>query len=200
MASETDLLNDALGQAGLPSITSLSAPNEPNAQWCRTFYPETRRGFLRAYRPNFSHARAQLQANATPPPFEFTTAWDLPANYLMLITYNGGATTAANMDPDWRGVPVSWKIEGGQILSNDPVALIKYVKDQPNTLLWDPLCCQVVAAILSSKLIAAVWKDITKSQAKMKEAMELWLPMATAADGQSNSTEPFVVDDLTHGR
>lgn len=199
MASETDLLNDALGQAGLPAIVSLTS-NEPNAAWCRTFYPSLRQAFLRAYRPSCARKRATLQQNATLPAFEFAYAYDLPPDYLMLIAYNGGAPTVANLDPDFQGVPAGWVIEAGQILTNDGEAFIRYIRDVPNPALWDSLFYQVLAATLSSKLISAVWKDITKSQMKLKEAMDLWMPPAMAADGQGDSLIPFIVDDLTHGR
>ena len=199
MASETDVLNDALGQSGLPAITSLSA-NEPNAAWCRTFYPELRRSFFRAYRPNCSRKRATLQQNATPPEFGYAFAYDLPNNYLMLLEYNGDAPDLSSIDPLWQGIPPSWKVEGNQILTNDSVVVIRYIADIDNPALWDPLFSQVISALLSSKLIAAVWKDLAKSQAKLKEALEVWLPPAMAADGQSDSAAPFIVDDLTHGR
>ena len=48
MASEVDLCNNALGQLGEDSITSLD-DNSKKARLCKRFYPDARDTVLRAY-------------------------------------------------------------------------------------------------------------------------------------------------------
>lgn len=201
MASETDLLNDALGQAGCTPIGSID-DNTVNAQWCKRLYPQLRKGLLRQHHWNFAEARAQLTADSVAPLFEFVNAFTLPVDCLKLKEYNGNAMTVVVTleDPAFVWVGGYFKIEGRKILSNDAQAFIVYVKDVANPDLWDALFYQTMAAWLASKLAMAIKHDSAKSGALMQQAVGNYLPLTLAVDGQEGTVVPYQVNDLTWGR
>lgn len=200
MPSETDCLNDALGQTGNKPITGID-DGSPNANWCKVFYPTLRQGLLRSHHWNFAEARQQLAKSATVPTFEFSFAYDLPTDCLKIKEYNGVGINFWTSDPWYWTKPMGfYKIEGRQLLTNDDPVLLVFVKDVINPTIWDPLFYQVVATMLASKLAAAINKDTGMASMKMKEALGLMLPLAMATDGQEGTITPYQSDDLTWGR
>src|SRR3990167_5668634 len=176
MPSQTDLLNDALGQIGAARITAID-DGSINANHCQTFYPALRRGLLRSHHWNFAEARVQLAQDAVGPVFEYTFSYTLPADL-------------------WR----MFKVEGRKLLSNDGEVKIVYVQDVTDPNLWDAIFYQTIAAWLASKLASAISKDAKLSQALLIEATRVLLPLALAVDGQESLVTPFIVDDLMWGR
>lgn len=197
--SETDLLNDALGQIGAGSISAINE-DSPNARWCRVYYDKLRQQCLRSHHWNFAEARAELAQDAIAPEFGWTYAYTLPSDYLKLKQFNG-TDWATYFDPSY---PIrweeAWKIEGDKIMTNAGRVFIVYVKDVTNPALWDPLFYDYVALRLASKLAMAVGKDSAKASALLEMAMGLSLPLAAAVDGQEGSIQPYRSDDLTWGR
>jgi hypothetical protein len=109
MPSETDLLNDALGQIGASRITSID-DGSVNANHCQTFYPALRDGMIRAHHWNFAIVRVELAQDATPPAAGWSYSYTLPADCLKVIEYNGGSLAITN--PDLPRVLALFKIEG----------------------------------------------------------------------------------------
>lgn len=202
MADETDLLNDALGQFGATTITSIS-DGSINANHCLRFYPSLRRALLRAHHWNFALKWVQLAQDVTPPTAGFAYAYTLPADCLKVVNYGGTAPTTsaiALVYPD-SGIRVitRYKIEGRKLVSNDGTVYIQYLRDVTNPDEWDGLFYQLVATWLASKLCMAIAKDAKLSFALFQQAQAM-LMTATAVDGQEGSIEPYVVDDLLWGR
>ena len=201
MASQTDLLNDALGQIGASSIVSID-DGSINANYCMRFYPALRDGYLRAHHWNFALTRVVLSADATSPVTEYAYAYTLPADCLKVVNYAGGlpvtpATTYV-YDPAIH-YEIRYKIEGRKLLSNDGVVAIQYVRRVTNPDEWDPLFYQAMSGFLASKLASAIPKDLKKSQLLYQQAQQM-LGEALAVDGQEGSIEAYVVDDFTWGR
>jgi hypothetical protein len=202
MASETDCLNDALGQIGAASISAID-DGSTNANFCLRFYAPLRDGLLRSHHWNFAIKRVELALDVVAPVTQYAYAYTLPADNLKVIDY-AGANPTSLVAPYvlWPGVryqPI-YKIESGKLLSNDGQAWITYLRRVENPDEWDALFYQVVATQLASKLAAAIPKDMKKAEALLSQAVNILLPLALASDGQEGSTEPFVVDDLTWGR
>jgi len=197
MPSQTDLLNDALGQIGAARITAID-DGSINANHCQTFYPALRRGLLRSHHWNFAEARVQLAQDAVGPVFEYTFSYTLPADLLKMKEYNG-----INLDTSTVELTYLWrmfKVEGRKLLSNDGEVKIVYVQDVTDPNLWDAIFYQTIAAWLASKLASAISKDAKLSQALLIEATRVLLPLALAVDGQESLVTPFIVDDLMWGR
>lgn len=199
MPSETDCLNDALGQIGAARITAID-DGSINANHCQTFYPPLRDSLLRGFKWNFNLTRATLAQDATPPEFEYNYSYTLPSDCLRVWEYVGTHQTASVMVPAPGLYAPTFKIEGRHLLSNHAEAAILYGARITNPDLWDALFYQVVCTWLASKLASAITKDEKKAQLKLQEASEVLLPLALAADGQEGSVEPQIVDDLIWGR
>src|SRR5678815_4151852 len=137
MASETDFLNNALGQAGCDRITGIDDQNVA-AGWCRTFYPTLRRGTQRMGNWKFCGARIELQQDASAPAFGMVYAFTLPASLLKIRTYNGvRLNLLLSDDPTfWQSEAGTWRIEGRKLYANDSVVFLEYVQDVTNPDLW----------------------------------------------------------------
>jgi len=197
--SETDLLNDALGQIGAPRIGAIS-DGSINANFCLTFYPALRDSLLRMHHWNFATGRAHLSASVTPPLFEFSLAYPLPSDFLKMREYNGAPINPTGLTL-WEGQWAQrYTIEGQELLTNDTDVYIVYTKRVTDPNIWDALFYQVCAGWLASKLANAIPKDAKKSAELLRGAMGLMLPAALAADGQEGTVLPFVSDSLTRGR
>lgn len=202
MASETDLLNDALSQFGGAAITNIS-DGSINANHCLRLYPPLRDALLRLHHWNFAMTWVQLAQDVTPPVAQWAYAYTLPSDCLKVVNYGGSATAVSSLAliyPD-SGIRVvtRYKIEGRKLVSNDGTVYIQYLRRITNVDEWDPLFYQAVAAWLASKLCSAIAKDGKLSMSLMSTAQHL-LMLATSVDGQEGSIEPYVVDDLLWGR
>lgn len=198
MPSETDLLNDSLGQIGAARITAID-DGSVNANHCQTFYPALRDSRLRSHHWKFSKTRVELAQDATPPLFEFAFAYTLPANSLKIIEYNGANLDTSNLSLFEAAALFRFKIEGRKLLTNDGVVKIVYLARVTDPNVWDGLFYQGLTAELASKLASAIAKDDKKSLALLQKAEHLF-SIAMAVDGQEGSVEPFRVDNLLWGR
>lgn len=199
MPSETDFLNDALGQIGSGRITSID-DGSVAANYCRTFWPALRRALLRGHTWNFAEARAALAQDATGPAFEYAYGYALPTLLLKIKVYNGASLSASSSVTDGWWITPWYKVEGRTLLTNDATVQIVYVQDVLDPNLWDALFYQGAAAHLAAKLASAIAKDTRLAQSKLQEATALWMPLAVAVDGQENPEPPYQVNDLLWGR
>lgn len=204
MPSETDLLNDALGQIGASPISAID-DGTANANCCQQFYPALRDGLIRSFRWNFSLVRVALNQDVTPPVFEFAYSYTLPSDCLRLWEYNGTNTFTGVMNQDNLNLFLSaqgsrYKVEGKKILTNDASVKILYGARVTNPDLWDATFYQVVATWLAGKLALAIAKDEKKAQALIALASGELLTLALSADGQESSIDPLVTDDIIWGR
>ena len=200
MPSETDLLNDALGQIGAARVTAID-DGSTNANHCLTFYPPLRDGLLRGHHWNFIVTRVQLALDVLAPVSGYAYSYALPSDCLKVIDYGGTLPVSAGVVTlDQRyGVVEHYKIEGRKLLSNDGQAFITYLRRETNPDVWDAMFYQAMTAFLASKLASAITKDSKKSMALWQQG-ETMLSQAMAVDGQENSIEPYIVDDLLWGR
>lgn len=201
MATETDLLNDALSQIGEVSIGSIN-DGTVNANYCLALYPALLDSILRSHHWNFALTRVALSPDVTAPVYEYAYAYTLPSDCLKLVAYAGGNTSTPTL---WlydgiRVHPLPFKVEGRKLYSNEGLVYIQYIARKSNPSDWDALFYQVVATWLASKLAMAITKDARKSNALLQQAVTVLLPMAVAVDGQEGSVEPFQTDDLLWGR
>ena len=201
MAGEVDLCNDALGQVGADSITSLDDENN-RARRCKTFYAPVRDAALISADWNFAIARAELQQETTAPVFEYNYSYTLPADCLRVIRY-----AASNLVLGSQNVPETisaelglwvdqhYRVEGRSLVCNDGQVWIEYLKQETNVGIWHPLFYQAVARMLASKLAASLWKDANASRALADEATQLLIE-AAGSDGTEGTALQMWVPDL----
>lgn len=206
MPSEADLLNSSLALIGAKPITGIDEGTQ-NANWCKTLYPPLRRAVLSLHHWNFAEDRLKLSQGPTPA-FGFAYSYPLPDYVLKIKEFYGANPTNAG-DP----VAISWasdlrvsamatfyKVEQRNVLTNYGEAFIIFIRDIDNPTLWSPLFYQILSVWLSGYLAGAISKDTQKAVAKIREAVDLLLPLGAAVDGQEGSIVPPNIDDLTWGR
>lgn len=202
MPSETDLLNDALGQIGATPVNAID-DGSVNANHCQRFYPALRDGLLRTADWNFASQRVELAQEATAPVFEFAYSYALPGDYLRVREYYGGSPSSGDGTDlallEARRL-LKWKVEGKKILTNDGEVFIRYTARITNPDIWDPIFYQCVSAWLASKLANAITKDHKKATALLQQAVDILLPLAAAVDGQEGSVDRLESVELIEER
>jgi hypothetical protein len=202
-SSETDLLNDALGQAGgCARITSID-DGSVNANHCLAYYPALRDAMLRAHFWNFALKWVELAQNTPAPTIGYAFAYQLPGDFLRVKDYAGENPASGGTLSLWpyygTGYTPNYKIEGRTLRTNDGQAFLQYIRRVTNVAEFDPMFYQAVATTLASKLASAIPKDHKKSLSLAQQG-EALLMMAMTIDGQEGSVEPIIVDDLIRGR
>jgi len=156
--TETDVANMALSRLGEKRISAISE-NSPSAISCRTHYEAVRDSLLRAHPWNFAAARASLSATDTPA-FKWAYAYTLPADFLRLSTFNGIEAAMATAD---------YRIEGGELLTDEETAKITYVRQVTDPTQFDSLFVEVIVFRLAS----AIAMDVTSEPSKRDEMEQL---------------------------
>ncbi len=193
MASETDLLNDALGQIGVSPITAID-DGSINANYCKRFYPALRDALTRSHHWNWALKRIELAQDAIAPLFGYAYSYTLPSDCLKVVEFNG-----ANTDTTTLPLNIFFKIEGRNLLTNDGTVKIGYLSRVTDPNVWDGLFYQAMGTWLASKLASAITKDTSKSIDLLGEAQSLFAE-ATAVDGQEGTVSVIKSDALTWGR
>lgn len=83
-ATETELVNMALGQIGVPPMTALSTDQTKEAEAARAVYAHTRDTTLSAHPWNFAGYRVALVASANAPEGQWGFRYTYPTNALMI--------------------------------------------------------------------------------------------------------------------
>jgi hypothetical protein len=158
MASEVEICNRALQKLGAHRIVSLTE-NSVNARACNVAYVPCRDALLRSHPWSFAISTASLAADATPPDFGPANAFQLPSDFIRLLS--DYAEWVLNSDDHI--------IQGQKIFSNDDDPLeIRYVSRVTDPNLMDPLFREC----LSAKLALELCEELTQSNAKKESAKE----------------------------
>ena len=172
-ATFVSISNRALTLLGAQPITSLEDDTK-EARAANRMYLQSRDQVLRGHPWNFAMKRAALAANTTAPVFEYTNAYDWPADCLRIVEVD---TTE------------KWIIEGRQIVTDDGAPLnIVYVSQVTDPTKFDALFVETYAL----RLAADIAYDITASQTVMSNMEELYarkLPEARLIDAQEAQPE-----------
>jgi hypothetical protein len=203
ITTETQLLNDALAQAGGCTRITAIDDGSVNANHCLTFYGPLRDALLRAHFWNFALVWEELAQDLTVPAIGFAYSYTLPGRFLRVHEYAGAnPVSSAPLVIVSADMPMQayYKIEGRTLRSNDGRAFLHFIQRLTNAAEWDPLFYQVLATWLGAKLALAIRKDEKASLLLMKQVNDILLPLALAVDGQEGSIEPYRVDDLLWGR
>ena len=152
MASQTDICNIALQKLGAGKISNLSEDSRI-ARACNIAYTHCVEAELRAHPWRFAIQRASLAADATAPDWGKANAFELPSDFLRLLTPY----------PDDNYNDIDYEIEGRKIYSNmDDPLYIRYVSQVTDTSLMDPTFREVVACRMAIQMC----EDLTQSNAK----------------------------------
>lgn len=121
-ASWTDLCNHALGRLGHQLISNIVTDQTPHAAYCRLYLGAVIEEILGQFDWNGASRRIQLAESAESPVFGFAHAYQLPADFLRLVS--------AETDAE------PYKVEGDRLLTDAEEVYLVYVfrPSEPNQL------------------------------------------------------------------
>ncbi|KKN75803.1 hypothetical protein LCGC14_0376790 [marine sediment metagenome] len=156
MASETEIINQALGRIGSQRVSDFDDTSEDNLQsvQARLHYAQTRDALLRSHWWRFARTRVRLSPNATAPDFEYSTAFDLPNDFLRewLPPWEDNSEVQGRTRN-------SYSLEGKQLLSNESTMRLRYVKRVEDVTEFDPLFTEVLVLQLALKFVMPIAED-----------------------------------------
>lgn len=192
MASEVEIVNNALLLLGDKTITSLSDDSN-RARIANGLFATTRDEVLRAYPWNCALARQSLPALSSAPDFGWDYQFQLPADPYCLRALD------INADPQSGDPGDEFKIEGRKLLTNSSTCDLRYIARLTDPEQFD---AQLYKA-LSRKLAADMAYAITKSNtvaAGLVQLYELAIRDARTTDGQEGTPEHMDSSTLTDVR
>lgn len=178
MASLVEIANGALLRVGDEPITAITDATT-NAKACNAAWPFVRREVLRSHPWNSAVTRTKLAALVSAPSWDFTTAYELPADCLSLIDVN---TTA------------DWRVEGREIVTDATGELgILYIKDETDTEKYDGLLTEVMVIRLAAEIVERLAPNRGNRELLLMEFQDK-LAEARSADGSESSPAEFEED------
>jgi hypothetical protein len=140
---QTDLLNDALGQAGGCSRITAIDDGSVSANHCLTFYPTLRDGLLRSHFWNFALKWVELAQDTPAPTIGYAYSYTLPGDFVRIKDYAGALPTGGLTTPL---ALATFGLDHSQLhhrrsgaALNDAQAFIQYLWRVENVALFDPL-------------------------------------------------------------
>lgn len=173
MASKTSIFNRALRILGGRSVQSPDE-NLPDAIRMNEAWDDCVDEVLRAH--PWSHAMqwASLAKLATPPPFGFAYAYELPSACLRMVDIRTDGDLTREGQP--------FEIVGSAVYTNATPALARFVVRTDSTSLWPSDFCGVLALRLAVETASALAKDGGKLAPVLLQRYQLALDAAKLTD------------------
>lgn len=134
MASQVEIVNNALVEIGEATITSIEQATRA-ARAAKRVWDNVRREMLTHYRWNFARKRAVLAPDATAPAFGYEAQFTVPSDFLALI----GIYDSTEDQRQLTSTRQAYDREGDKILWDGTALYIFYVADITDTAKFDPL-------------------------------------------------------------
>jgi hypothetical protein len=198
VATETDLVNTALGHIGHERITSLDAQGNTVAETCRALYPTVRDDALRSANWNCATWRQRLATIANYDTYdEWGHAYMLPTDPYCLKArrFAGDESIRGAFHP---GRPV-YRVEGRVLLTSAENPVLVYTRRLVDVNLFDSSLYNAVAVYLGSFLAMALRKDYDQQKA----LMQAWTALrddAAGADESEGGRDSYISSDLLINR
>jgi hypothetical protein len=195
--AKADIASMALDLFGQPPVANIDAPGTSTEIIVARHYEAVRREVLREYLWNFAYTLG-VATWASYPPFDYTDAYQLPNDYLRLVSIAGLSASAGGQiygpetDRD-----MNYKISGKTILYNGggagddgitpqtPSINIRYIRDAQDPSVWDDLFRKIVILKLALNLVYAFTKS-TQDVERIDDLLKKELPGAISIAGQEN--------------
>ncbi len=177
--SAVEICNLALDLLKEGPITDITTnPSTDTEVLCARWYDQTRRAVLRKHPWNFAITRSNLAANATAPVFGYANAYDLPSDFIRLVTIG---------DDYVEDLKQKYQLEDNQLLyggDTSTTALpVRYVYDHTAVSQFDSLFVDCLAFELAIKMSRKITGD-GEAAKEIKELLKSISPEAYAIDGQ----------------
>ena len=186
MATSISICSAALLQLGKAPISSFDETGDA-ARLCSNLYPQERDSILRENDWNCAIKRVILAPLATAPVFGYTAQFQLPGDFLRLIS----------IDDNLVGSPLcmEFKVEARTILANATVLPLVYVFRNDQEATWDSKLIELMTARMLWKLAYPVTQS-TSLRDELKVEYSAMAKAARAIDAQENPSQSLS-DDFT---
>jgi len=182
--TQLSLCNLALDKVSEKPITAVAAVN-PRAEACAREYQPALDLILRRAFWSFAIVRDTLTAASPAPSWGYTYAYDLPVDFIRLEVFNNAQVEDYNAQK-------RYKLEAGQILSNEDVANILFVSSRltsPDTVdtlpgLMDPLFVSAFTSLLGAYIAPTVKTDGPAFATTLLNRYEIELGIAKVANSR----------------
>lgn len=198
--SKVEICNMALQLLGDESIISLS-DGTTQAEQCNFRYDSARRSVLEMHPWNFALKRASLPLSSTKPAFDFSHQFTLPSDLLRVIATDKELDVVYNSDPYFNGYKTigfqtafssgrdRYKIEGRNLLYDDDVCNVLYLRDEEDTTLFSPLFVEALALFLASRIVYKITGSRTMEKEFLAEFDNYMARVARTVDAQQGTIE-----------
>ncbi len=182
--SAVAICNFALDHLKQKPITALTGDNLPlAASTCARHYDQTRRAVLESHPWKFATTRKQLTPDATAPVFGYSFAYNLPPDFLRLLTLGDDAINLIT--------PTAlYQVENDQLLTGAEFVVdtsgtqnVRYIFDQTNVNKFSALFIEILALELAVNM-AYAFTGLGNRVTQLKALLDAKAPRAYAIDGQ----------------
>ena len=191
MASNVDIVNNALSILGASTISSLTEDTK-NARISNQRFENVRNRVFRSHPWNCLIKRVQLAASSTNPVIEFAKSYPLPSDFLRVLKIHNGTTDSVASD-------MPYKIEGKNVITDEAtVYLVSVSKDtDPNN--YDSYLYEVLAYQLAADMAYGITNNATLAKNLLADADEK-LRESRFVDAVENSTDTVEANEFTDAR
>jgi hypothetical protein len=188
LATDVDIANFALGHLGDRRITALDEASEA-AEACNLWFTTARRRALKAGDWTSASKRvAGILPDATAPAFGFNNRYQLPADFLRLISVNNS------------GIGREYNIESGFLLTDyGPTIDIVYIFDQTDVSKFDEELVQFMALTLAFYTCMKLTQS-KNLRADLRENLEREEVKARNINAAGQSPQPLEPGSWIQGR
>lgn len=153
-------------------IASLTeGSKEANA--CEVIYAELRDTLLEMHAWNFATRRGRLARLDEAPAFEWDYQFQLPADFLRLVSVHWSDAARDRM---------AYKIEGGRLLADHEAVWCRYIARVADPNLMPPTFRNALSKLMAASLATALNQSASLSDALYRQFLSHDLPAARSAD------------------
>lgn len=174
-----NLAVDYLGQQEESLVNSIITPVTNTERLCARWYDVTRRSVLRRKPWNFAIKRVILTMDSTAPVFGFTAAFNLPNDFLRVVTLEEVGTFNTSILRDYQ-------VESNQLLMNADTGTnlnLRYIFDIVDVTKFDAMFVDLLAVELALRLSFKLTASNTDIQ-RLNALADEYRAAAAAIDGQ----------------
>lgn len=181
--TQASVCNVALGMIGEQAISGIH-DDTPRANALNTHWEPALRELLASAPWKFATKQATLAQVFPAPSFAYSFAYQLPADYISMVTLNGVHI--------WNQISDFFDIQNGQILTNSETAKVSYVFYQEDYSRWEPLFAKAMARLLASLVASTIRADGAQlAQALEGKYFTVDLPRARMKNAQQQRKTPY---------
>jgi len=186
-AGKVAICNIALDYIGGERVANIDSPTTDTEMIMSRQYDTVRQETLREYVPNFAKLRASIPRVSTTPEFDFTDAYQLPNNFIRLLSVGGSSE-------EYQFETGQYDLSENYLLANnggESSIDIRYVADIEDVSKWD----SGFRSLVSIKLAIAVCVQITddaRKAAYLTGMLEKRMPTVLGVDAQEKP--PIVIN------